>query len=169
MLIMLRETLLSTILLEVRQICNVFFKPTILPKTERTNSFFWPNSPMIELFRSFFGRIQGQQKVLSKLTDLYLAKTSQKYRTICNSARTRKQTRALQGGFIYQTMFCMYFSIKFMSFLQFTLSLFKNRYFALVADHQFVYVDSVKGSFNNYVDRILPFFDPLPCVDIFIP
>ena len=24
-----------------------------------------------------------------------------------------------------------------------------------------------KGSFNNYVDRILPFFDPPPCVDSF--
>ena len=45
--------------LKVRQSRNVFFKPTILPKNERTNSFFLPNSTMIELFRSFFGRIRG--------------------------------------------------------------------------------------------------------------
>ena len=33
---------------------------------------FLPNSTMIELFCSFFGRIRGQQKVLLKLTDLQL-------------------------------------------------------------------------------------------------
>ena len=26
---------------------------------------------------------------------------------------------------------------------------------------------TAKGAFNNYVDRILPFFDPPPCVDNF--
>ena len=31
---------------------------------------FLQNSTLIELFRSFFGSIRGQQKVLSKLTDL---------------------------------------------------------------------------------------------------
>ena len=25
-----------------------------------------------------------------------------------------------------------------------------------------------KGAFNNYVDRILPFFDPFPCVNSFL-
>ena len=48
-----------------------FFKPTILPRNEQTNYFQLSNSAtMIELFRSFFGRIRGQQKVLLKLTDL---------------------------------------------------------------------------------------------------
>ena len=37
---------------------------------------FLPNSTMIELFCSFFGRIRGQQKVLSKLTDLQMKKIS---------------------------------------------------------------------------------------------
>ena len=52
--------------LKVRQSRNVFFKLTILPKNERTNT----SSTMIELFHSVFGRIRGEQKVLSKLTDL---------------------------------------------------------------------------------------------------
>ena len=43
--------------LKVRQSRNVLFKPTILPKNEQMNSGFLPNSTMIELFRSFFGRI----------------------------------------------------------------------------------------------------------------
>ena len=46
-------------LIKVRQSRNVFFKLTILPKKERKNSVFLPNSTMIELFCSFFGRIRG--------------------------------------------------------------------------------------------------------------
>ena len=64
------------LLLKVKQSRNVFFKPTILPKKERTNLVFLPNSItciiMIILFRSFFGRIRGWQRVLSKLPDLYI-------------------------------------------------------------------------------------------------
>ena len=57
-------------IIKVRQSRNVSFKPTILPKNERTNSVFLPNSTKNEFVRSFFGRIRGYQKVLSKLTDL---------------------------------------------------------------------------------------------------
>ena len=47
-------------LLKVGQSRNVFFKQMILPKNKRTNLFvFLPNNTMIELFRSFFGRIRG--------------------------------------------------------------------------------------------------------------
>ena len=56
--------------LKVKQSRNVFFKPPILPKNEQTNLVFLPNSIMIILFRSSFGRIWGYQKVLSKLSDL---------------------------------------------------------------------------------------------------
>ena len=44
--------------------------PRILPKNERTNSFFWPNSNKNEFVHLFFGRIRGYQKVLLKLSDL---------------------------------------------------------------------------------------------------
>ena len=38
---------------------------------KQTNEFvFWPNSTKNEFVRSFFGRIRGYQKVLSKLSDL---------------------------------------------------------------------------------------------------
>ena len=43
---------------KIRQSHNGFFKPTILPKNERTNLFVLPNSTMIELFHSFFGGIR---------------------------------------------------------------------------------------------------------------
>ena len=45
--------------LKVRQGRNVFFKPMILPKNELTKSLFLPNSTVIELLCSFFGRIRG--------------------------------------------------------------------------------------------------------------
>ena len=55
---------------KVRQIRKRFFKPTIPPKKERTNSFFLPNSTKNEFVRSFFGGIRGYQKGFLKLTDL---------------------------------------------------------------------------------------------------
>ena len=63
--------MLTDVYLKVRQSRNVSFKPMILPKQERMNSGFLPNSTKNEFVRSFFGRIRGYQKVLSKLTDLY--------------------------------------------------------------------------------------------------
>ena len=50
--------------LKVRQCRNVFFQADYSSK-KRTNEFiFLPNSTMIELFRSFFGRIVGLEKTL---------------------------------------------------------------------------------------------------------
>ena len=40
--------------LKVRQSCNVFFKPSILPKNKQTNSGFLPYITMIELFLLVF-------------------------------------------------------------------------------------------------------------------
>ena len=55
-------------LLKVRQSRNAFFKPTILPKNERTNSVILPKSTMTELFCSFFGRImQNTVLIMNRL------------------------------------------------------------------------------------------------------
>ena len=51
-------------LVKVRQSRNGFFKPTILPKNEQTNSVFLPNSTKNEFVHSFFGRIRGYQKII---------------------------------------------------------------------------------------------------------
>ena len=57
-------------IIKVTQSRNVSFKAMILPKNEQTNSFFLLNSTKNEFVCSFFGRIRGCQKVLSKSTDL---------------------------------------------------------------------------------------------------
>ena len=55
--------LLVYFLLKVRQNLNIFFKSTIPPKNERTNSVFLTNSTIyVEFFRSFLGRIRGYRK-----------------------------------------------------------------------------------------------------------
>ena len=64
--------------IKVKQSRNVFFKPTIPPKNKQTKSFFLPNSTVIELFCSWFGKIWGLQKVLSTLTDFYVVTTTNK-------------------------------------------------------------------------------------------
>ena len=51
-----------TAIVKVRQSQNGFFKLTILPKNERVNSFFLPNSTMNEFVRSFFWKNSRIQK-----------------------------------------------------------------------------------------------------------
>ena len=50
------------VFLKVGQIRNVSFKPTILPKNERTNSFFLPNSTKNEFVRSFLEEFKDTKK-----------------------------------------------------------------------------------------------------------
>ena len=56
--------------LKVRQSRNDFFKPTFLPKNERTNSTLLLWNLRLTCFHSFFGRNWRHQKDISKLTDL---------------------------------------------------------------------------------------------------
>ena len=48
--------------LKVRQSRNVFFKPTILPKNEQTNSVFLPNSTMSNSFVRFLEEFEDTKK-----------------------------------------------------------------------------------------------------------
>ena len=50
------------LLLKVRQSRNVSFKPTILPKNERMNSVFLPNSTMSNSFVHFLEEFEDTKK-----------------------------------------------------------------------------------------------------------
>ena len=60
-----------------KDIIKLRLYPRILRINERTNLVFLPNSTKNEFVRSFFGRIRGYQRVLSKLTDLYIMSNRQ--------------------------------------------------------------------------------------------
>ena len=56
--------------LKVRQSRNDFFKPTILPKTNKQIQFYYYDTSGRLVFVCFFGRNRRHQKTISKLTDL---------------------------------------------------------------------------------------------------
>ena len=62
--------------LKVRKSRNDIFKPTFLIKIERTNSTLLLWNLRLTCFCLFFGRNWRHQKDISKLTDLYTARTS---------------------------------------------------------------------------------------------